>query len=123
MGAVFMKVPQILKIHDEKSAEGLKESMFYFDYLMLIQIAAFSTYDNLPFTVYGETLFLSIQDIIIIFQIWKYNNTASKIEMVLVSVGFFSYTLFLFANTSLTHLEWDIILSSSTFLNVLSKSR
>lgn len=65
-GSVFMKVPQIIKIFNEKSAEGLKATMFYLDYLMLLQVAAFSVYDELPFTVYGESFFLLVQDIIII---------------------------------------------------------
>lgn len=58
--SVFMKVPQILKIWKETSVEGLTATMFYLDYMMLLQIAAYSFHSRLPITVYGESIFLSI---------------------------------------------------------------
>lgn len=58
--SVFMKVPQIMKIWKETSVEGLTATMFYLDYLMLLQIAAYSFHQRIAITVYGESIFLGI---------------------------------------------------------------
>ena len=81
-------------------------------------------HEELPYSVYGETVFLGIQDIIIILQIWYYNPSIGTSEKVLVSLVFAGYTLFLFGTKDvLTEVEWDMIISTSTLLNSLSKGR
>jgi len=52
---------------------------------------------NIPFGVYGEAIFIIGQNLILISQIWKYNNIHTSLEktMVLVALFYASYIVFI----------------------------
>eukprot|EP00276_Gloeochaete_wittrockiana_P019090 CAMPEP_0184336636 /NCGR_PEP_ID=MMETSP1089-20130417/4851_1 /TAXON_ID=38269 ORGANISM="Gloeochaete wittrockiana, Strain SAG46.84" /NCGR_SAMPLE_ID=MMETSP1089 /ASSEMBLY_ACC=CAM_ASM_000445 /LENGTH=240 /DNA_ID=CAMNT_0026661689 /DNA_START=41 /DNA_END=763 /DNA_ORIENTATION=+ len=68
-GSSIVKVPQILKIAAKKSAEGLDASMFAIELLGYIITLSFSYISHLPISTYGEYLFMTIQNCIILFLI------------------------------------------------------
>lgn len=111
-----------MKIFANSSAEGIKASMFYLEFINTIQTTAFSYHANYAFSVYGDCLFIGIQDLAIICQVWYYHRAdTSTLEMALVTLGFTLYTCVLFSGSPLlTHTIWELIMSSSVLLFILS---
>lgn len=52
--------------------------------------------NNVPFSVYGETLIITSQNIIVIFMIWAYNKNIGFLEKIIVfaAMGAYGYALF-----------------------------
>jgi mannose-P-dolichol utilization defect protein 1 len=84
LGASLVKIPQILKILLAGSAEGVS---FLSQFLELIAASinfAYNAKAGNPFTTYGETLMISIQNAIIVALIGIYNS--QMISTLLISV-------------------------------------
>lgn len=73
MGALIVKVPQILNILNAGSAEGLAASMFYMEIFTLIIQCSYNLQKGTPFSVYGENVFILVQTLVIVIQIWYYS--------------------------------------------------
>jgi mannose-P-dolichol utilization defect protein 1 len=95
-GAVILKVPQIKKIVDRGSVQGISKSLFYLETLNLLQTAALSMKANIPFSVYGETLIIMAQNIIIILLFWNYDKSIGNIEKLVLFTFFSGYSYLLF---------------------------
>ena len=52
---------------------------------------------NMSFGVYGEAIFIIVQNLIIVSQIWKYNQNSTPLEKTLVLTALFyaSYIVFI----------------------------
>lgn len=62
-----------------------------------------------------------MQDVIIIILIWYYERTkTSWLEIIIVTILLGSYSFFLFTNTILNHQQWDLIMSTSVMLNLIT---
>lgn len=66
VGSGIVKVPQIIKILQSKSARGLSLTGFILDSLGLIIIVCYNYRHDFPFSTYGESFLLLIQNIIIV---------------------------------------------------------
>jgi len=73
-GSVFLKVPQIIQIVRAKSAEGISFSMCYLELFSYSIMVAYCLHLNYPFSVYGDSVFVLIQVIILIFILHYYSN-------------------------------------------------
>ena len=58
LGAVVVKVPQIMKILVNNSTKGINPISYYVETTAYIQTAAYSMHLGLQFSVYGENLFM-----------------------------------------------------------------
>lgn len=65
-GSGIVKVPQIIKILRSKSTRGLSLTSFLLDSLALIIIVSYNYRHDFPFSTYGESFLLLIQNTIII---------------------------------------------------------
>jgi len=72
VGGSIMKVPQILLIFNARSARGIALPAYILETLSYAITLAYSYRNNYPFSTYGENLFLTLQNIIIIFLIVIY---------------------------------------------------
>ena len=95
-GSGILKVPQILKIVGNASVEGLAPISTYIETMIFMQTAGQAITQGIPFTVYGESLIIMVQNFIIIQLIWNFNKTVGFVEKILVSVFFmaYGYTIF-----------------------------
>ncbi len=67
---------------------------------------------NLEFSVYGEAVFISIQNVIIIYLIWTYNKSIGFAEKVVFCLITIVYSYIVIDGSMLTDQMWDIIVSS-----------
>ena len=65
-GASILKVPQILKIYASGSVKGISAFSYYIEFISYLGILGNSVRLNLPFSVYGEGVFIDFQNFIII---------------------------------------------------------
>ena len=82
-----------------------------------MQTAGQAITQGIPFTVYGESLIIMVQNFVIIQLIWNYNKTVGFVEKVLVSVFFMAYGYTMFKTTMITPELWTLISSSSSLLS------
>ena len=97
-GSSILKLPQIIKILSNGSVEGISSTGYYIETVIFMQTAGLSIAQNIPFSVYGETLIILVQNFVIILMIWNYNKTISSIEKLLVFGMFAGYAYLLFNN-------------------------
>eukprot|EP01017_Pseudomicrothorax_dubius_P034184 TRINITY_DN4655_c0_g1_i2.p1 TRINITY_DN4655_c0_g1~~TRINITY_DN4655_c0_g1_i2.p1 ORF type:complete len:273 (+),score=26.76 TRINITY_DN4655_c0_g1_i2:36-854(+) len=79
LGSVLVKVPQIIKILKSKSADGIAVSSFYPEILMSLLGCGYNIHFNHPFSTYGESAFLFIQNLILVFICWYYSKEVTSI--------------------------------------------
>ena len=120
-GSCILKVPQILKITNSGSVEGIAAISIYVETLNFINTAANSVRLGLAFSVYGEALFIEVQNVVIILLLWKYNKHINSAEKLIVSLAIIAYTYLLFEGSYLTEEHWSLISSSSMGLTVLTR--
>lgn len=87
----------------------------------MIFTACFSLKNGIPFSVYGDAVFLSFQNVVIINLIWIYNREIANAEKLFVSIFMIVLLLILLDGTQFEHEVWDLILNGSTAMNILAK--
>jgi hypothetical protein len=75
----------------------------------------------LPFSVYGEALFIQVQNFVIIWLVWKYNNSIKLTEKIVFTVVLIAYSAFLFDGRMLSEEHWALVTTSSMGLTVLTR--
>uniref|UniRef100_A0A7E4VUX1 Mannose-P-dolichol utilization defect 1 protein homolog n=1 Tax=Panagrellus redivivus TaxID=6233 RepID=A0A7E4VUX1_PANRE len=73
-GAMFLFVPQILKIQQARSAEGISLTAMLLGLLPAVAMCAYSYESNFVFSQYGDSVFVVIQMAIIVCQILYYSE-------------------------------------------------
>jgi mannose-P-dolichol utilization defect 1 len=63
IGGGIVKVPQIIKIVNSKSARGVSLASYFLDTASLLITVAYNVRSEFPFSTYGENLFLVIQNV------------------------------------------------------------
>jgi mannose-P-dolichol utilization defect 1 len=122
LGSGVLKVPQIIKIIKAGSVEGISKSMFYFETLTLLHAASYSISQNIPFSVYGETLIILVQNVVIILMFWVYSKEISVVEKLVLFLLFNSYGFVLFqGKTYLDDYMWSLVQKSNMILMVGSR--
>lgn len=69
-----VKVPQILKVVHNHSAQGLSLTSFLLETFGYLVSTAYSYRSNFPFSAFGETVMIAIQNIVIIVLILNYSG-------------------------------------------------
>eukprot|EP00249_Psilotum_nudum_P005661 c19097_g1_i1 orf=3-686(-) len=70
-GSVFVKVPQIFLIVRNRSVAGLSTASFELEVVGLTIALSYCLFKRLPFSTYGELLFLLIQALIIVLLVYN----------------------------------------------------
>lgn len=68
--AFVVKLPQIIKIYQEKSTAGITELYFYIDFVNILNVVAWFRHYNYPFNTYGDSVTMLVQQGILILQMW-----------------------------------------------------
>lgn len=103
---MLVKVPQITKILNNKSAEGLNVIAVFFDILAITFSLAYSYVKGFPFSAYGDTVFLALQTIIIACLIFHYGG--STLKAVLLFVAYVVFCFVLMSGLTPLHVLWSI---------------
>jgi len=74
LGAAIVKVPQIMKILKANSVAGLSLEMFVLEIIGYTICTTYGMFNKFPFSTYGETSIIAVQNLVIIYLIFTYRN-------------------------------------------------
>jgi mannose-P-dolichol utilization defect protein 1 len=121
-GSAVLKVPQIAKILKNKSVEGISKYMFYTEILMLMHSSGYSIQAAIPFSVYGESLIILVQNFLIVLMFWAFSKEIGVAEKIGVFLFFSAYSFVLFSgNTYLDKDMWELVQKSNLGLSLISR--
>jgi len=92
-GSLGVKVPQILKIWNAKSAEGLNLFSIFLDLFAITFNLSYSFVKGFPFTAWGDVSFLALQTAIIACLVLTYSGGISKAFVFLTAYATICYVL------------------------------
>lgn len=84
-GAMFVKLPQIFKVLLSRSTEGISFLTYTLETMATSINFAYNWRNGNPFTTYGETIFVTFQNIIIILLMGIYQGHSTQLIMFLVT--------------------------------------
>ncbi|CAH1781897.1 unnamed protein product, partial [Owenia fusiformis] len=106
LGAVLVKLPQIIKLLSAKSAEGLSFASVILELLAVSASTSYGYAMNFPFSSYGEGIFLVLQTAIIGFLILVYSD---KLSQALIFITVYTATIgFLLSPSAPLSLLWGL---------------
>jgi hypothetical protein len=88
-GALLLKVPQIVAILSSGTVEGLSPMAFYTELPLSGTNVCYNILQGNPFSTYGEQVFISIQNAILILLLWAYMPIRPSVVFTLGMVMFF----------------------------------
>lgn len=92
-GSLGVKVPQILKIWNAKSAEGLNLFSIFLDLFAITFNLSYSFVKGFPFTAWGDVSFLALQTAIVASLVLTYTGGISKAFVFLTVYSTICYVL------------------------------
>lgn len=93
LGSILVKVPQIMKILKNQSAEGLSMFAVILELCGITFMLAYSFVKQFPFSAYGDGAFLAIQTAVIGSLILHYQGSTGKVLAFCLSYLSFCYIL------------------------------
>ena len=120
-GSAIFKLPQVSKIVNSGSVEGISAIMYYTETIGFVNTSANSMHLNLPFSVYGEALIIIVQNLLITLLIWKYDKNIGFLEKIAFLVFITGYMVVLFQDTMIPEESWKLISSSTIIFGVISR--
>lgn len=78
LGSILVKVPQILKILQNKSGEGINLYSVTLDLTAMVIHISYNFINKFPFSSWGDTFFVAIQTAAIAFLVLWYNGAKSQ---------------------------------------------
>lgn len=108
--SLILKVPQIVKIFQSKSVEGLSFTMFIMELAGYTINLAYSFNNGYPISTYGENLFIAIQNIIIVYLLFSYTNNDAVFFTGAAGYAVVVYALF----GGLVPLDFQSVLQAAT---------
>ncbi|KIX07039.1 uncharacterized protein Z518_05016 [Rhinocladiella mackenziei CBS 650.93] len=107
--ASIVKVPQIIKLVQSGSSEGLSFTSYLLETASFVITLAYNVRNGFPFSTYGETSLIAIQDVVISVLILAYSNKTAQAGAFLAAVGSAVYALMvsdtLVSNSQMTSLQ------------------
>jgi mannose-P-dolichol utilization defect 1 len=111
-----------MKIISAGSVAGISKSMFYLEIMTLLHAATYSIRQGIPFSVYGESLIILAQNLVIVLLFWVYSKEVGILEKIALFIGFAAYSFVLFSgNQFLNEDLWQLVQKSNMILMVLSR--
>ncbi|KAF9927546.1 hypothetical protein FBU30_003092 [Linnemannia zychae] len=84
-GGAIVKVPQIIKIIQAHSAKGISFSAYMLETLSCVITLAYNVRSGYPFSTYGETFFVTLQNLIILGLMLRYAHKSIMALLVISS--------------------------------------
>ena len=120
LGAVVVKVPQIVSILVAGNVDGISPSMYYFEIISLVIQIAYCIHTKSPFSVWGDSIFLLLQGLVILLMIWKMNKEISavtKLGFTTLIAGLVTYLFFFDVPLNI----WDLLVGNVVLINIASR--
>ncbi|KAJ1983754.1 hypothetical protein H4R34_001086 [Dimargaris verticillata] len=93
LGGAIVKLPQIYKIVSSGSVEGLSLAAFALETASLLTTVSYNHRGAFPFSTYGESFFLSLQNLIILMLLFAYRSRQAGALVALAVASVATYAL------------------------------
>jgi len=113
LGSLIVKVPQILKILNAKSAKGINLGSSLLELAGLLLTLSYAYRMGFPFSTYGETAFISVQNVIIVFEIFYFSGGLTPLFFGIMATYATAVYVFLFNPANI--LDISVLGSLQTF--------
>lgn len=84
MGSVGLKMPQIVNILSSRTVEGLSVTAIYSEAAISIGTVTYNILQKNPFSSYGESVFILVQNIILVVLLWIFQKPPAKLSSMLI---------------------------------------
>lgn len=118
--ASVVKVPQIIKLVKSQSSEGLSFSSYLLETASFVISLAYNIRNGNPFSTYGETSLIAVQDVLISVLILIYSNRTPQAGAFLAAVGSAVYALIV-SDTLVSSAQMTSLQAGSGVLSIASK--
>lgn len=92
-GSIFVKVPQIMKLLNNRSGAGLNIFAIFLELTAITLNLSYSFVKEFPFSSWGDVSFLAVQTVIIAALVLHYNGSTVKVYAFLAVYLTVAYTL------------------------------
>ena len=100
LGSFALKLPQIVNIISTSKVDGLSPASFYGEVPLTITTVAYNVLKNNPFSSYGETCVILVQNIILVVLLWIYMKPSPTVVTVLSITTLFAFVALVSFNLS-----------------------
>lgn len=118
--ASVVKVPQIIKLVKSQSSEGLSFSSYLLETASFVISLAYNIRNGFPFSTYGETSLIAVQDVVISVLILAYSNRTAQAGAFLAAVGSAVYALIV-SDTLVSNAQMTSLQAGAGALSIASK--
>ncbi|GIY19655.1 mannose-P-dolichol utilization defect 1 protein homolog [Caerostris extrusa] len=94
LGSALVKLPQILKISNNKSAVGISFLGVLLELIAVTSAASYNYAKGYPFSSWGESVFLMTETAIIAFLVLMYSNKRGQANAFAAMYSLITYVLF-----------------------------
>jgi mannose-P-dolichol utilization defect protein 1 len=91
----IVKVPQILKLISSKSASGISFLSYLLETSAYLISLAYNVRQGFPFSTYGETALIMVQNVVIAVLVLQYSGKSSVAALFVASLAISAATLFM----------------------------
>jgi mannose-P-dolichol utilization defect protein 1 len=119
LGGSIVKIPQIITILSSRSAQGLSLASYYLETFSCAISLAYNFRQGNPFSTFGETFFLTVQNVIITLMILYYSGQQSL--LVASAIGFLLVFQALSSQTVIPSSIMSILYAATIPLTLSSK--
>ncbi|SGY14941.1 BQ5605_C013g07174 [Microbotryum silenes-dioicae] len=121
LGGSIVKLPQIIKIINARSARGVSLASYLLDTSSTAIVVAYNVRNSFPWSTYGENIFLLAQNVVIIGLIVLYSTEATAPLLLLLSALGLMLAYVLSSRDLLPLPHLSLLLSASIPLTLSSK--
>ena len=118
--ASVVKVPQIIKLVKSKSSEGLSFTSYLLETASFVITLAYNMRNGFPFSTYGETALIAIQDVVISVLILAYSGKTPAAGAFVAAVGSAVYALMV-SDTIVSDTQMVTLQATAGGLSIASK--
>lgn len=97
-GSLLYKAPQIIKILQKTSVEGISITSYYFQFAMVLVSLFYNIHIKAPIATYGENISIFFQNALLIILHWKFNPKTNAITSFLVGAFFAGFSFVLYSD-------------------------
>jgi len=90
----IVKVPQILKLHSSKSADGISFLAYLLETSAFLVSLAYNVRQGFPFSTYGESVFILAQNVVISVLVLHYSGKSSAAATFVAGLAVCAASLF-----------------------------
>lgn len=119
--SAIVKVPQIIKLLSSRSSAGVSFTSYALETTSFLITFAYNARQGFPFSTYGESALIAVQDIVVSILVLAFSNQAATAGAFLAGVAGILYALLFSGQTLVDDATIGYLQAGSGALSVVSK--